>query len=161
MKRIILIICVVVSWVGVSHAQNAPYKAEYSSKFTIADESYANKVLTLWKDYEDNQLDRHIDWFADTVSMTLASGQTIKGKAANLAGVKAYRSSIKDLKVAIEAWVSLKSDRGDNVVCVWGTEDSADQNGKHAVMNMQEVWMFNKDGKVSMMLQYAQQGAAM
>jgi len=81
MKRTIVAICLIVSWAGTIHAQNtAPYKANYSSKFTIADESYADKVLMLWKDFEDNQLDRHVDWFADTVSMTMANGQTVKAK---------------------------------------------------------------------------------
>ncbi|MBS1524694.1 MAG: hypothetical protein JST19_03530 [Bacteroidetes bacterium] len=161
MKKTIMMICLAVSWVGISYAQNAPYTANYSSKFTIADESYANKVLTLWKDYEDNVLDRHIDWFADTVSMTLATGQTVKGKAENLAGVKAYRGSLKDMKISMDAWVSLKSDRGDNLVCVWGTEDFTDPSGKHVVNHLQEVWGFNKDGKVSIMLQYLQPGGAM
>ena len=155
-------ICVAVSWVGMCHAQNsAPYKANYSSKFTIADESLGNKVLTLWKDYEDNALDRHLAWFADTVSMTMADGQTVKGIQANLAGVKAYRASLKNLKVSIDAWVNLKSDKGDSFVCVWGSEDFTDQNGKHVVNNLQEVWGFNKDGKISMMLQYNRPGGSM
>ncbi|MBS1531712.1 MAG: hypothetical protein JSU01_15505 [Bacteroidetes bacterium] len=162
MKKVIVAICMAVSWAGICHAQNtAPYKAGYSSKFTIADESYANKILTLWKDYEDNVLDRHIDWFADTVSMTLANGQTVKGKAANLAGVKAYRGSLKDMKISMDAWVSLKSDRGQNVVCVWGTEDFTGPDGKHTIQHLHEVWGFNKDGKVDIMLQYLQPGGAM
>jgi SnoaL-like protein len=161
MKKIIMIICAAVSWAGISHAQDAPYKANYSSKFTIADESYANKVLSLWKDYENNTLDKHVDWFADSVSMTVATGQTTKGKAANLAGAKAYRATLKDLKVSVDAWVSLKSDRGDNAVCIWGTEDFTDQNGKHVVQDLQEVWMFNKDGKIDMMLQYLRPGGTM
>ncbi|HEX3383859.1 MAG TPA: hypothetical protein VHS53_01660 [Mucilaginibacter sp.] len=162
MKKIIVAICVTISWIGISNAQDsAPYKANYSSKFTIADESYSNKVLMLWKDYEENMLDRHLDWFADTVSMIVATGQATKGKAANLAAVKAYRSSLKNMKVSVDACMSVKSDRGDNAVCIWGTEDFTDQNGKHTVMDMQEVWMFNKDGKISMMLQYARPGNAM
>lgn len=149
-------------WVATSYAQDsAPYKANYSSKFMIADESYANKVLVLWKDYEDNALERHLDWFADSVSMSLANGQTVKGKQANLDGVKAYRGTIKNLKISIDAWVSLKSDKGDNVVCVWGSEDFTDQDGKHVVNSLQEVWGFNKDGKIDMMLQYNRPGGSM
>lgn len=162
MKRVIMIICAAVSWAGISHAQDsAPYKANYSSKFTIADESYANKILAVWKDYEDNMMDRHIDWFADSVTMTFANGQTVKGKAANLANVKAYRGPMKNMKISIDAWVSLKSDKNENVVCVWGTEDFTDQNDKHVVQDLQEVWGFNKEGKIGMMLQYARQPGGM
>jgi len=161
MKRIIAAICMIVSWAGASHAQNAPYKASYSSKFTIADELYANKVLTLWKDYEENMLDRHVDWFADTVSMTLANGQTVKGKAANLTAVKAFRGQLKSMKVAVDAYMSLKSDRGENVVCVWGSEDFTGPDGKNVKQDIQEVWAFNKDGKIDMMLQYVRSPGSM
>jgi len=162
MKKFTLLMILAVSWAGISHAQNsAPYKANYSSKFTIADESYANKILMLWKDFEENQLDRHVGWFADTVSMTLANGQTVKGKDANLAGAKSYRGSLKDYKVSIDAYMSLKSDRGENVVCVWGSEDFTDANGKHVKQSLQEVWGFNKEGKIAMMLQYVQGGGGM
>jgi hypothetical protein len=162
MKRLIMMICVAVSWVGICHAQNAaPYKANYSSKFTIADESWANKVLTVWKDYEDNMLDKHLAWFADTMSMAASNGQTVKGLQANLAAVKAYRATQKNLKVSIDAWVSLKSDKDENVVCVWGSEDFTDQNGQHMVNHLQEVWGFNKDGKISIILQYNRPGGTM
>ena len=162
MKKVFMIICAAVTYAGIGHAQDsAPYKASYSSKFTIADEFYANKILTLWKDFEDNMLDRHLDWFADSVSMTLASGETIKGKTANLAGAKSYRGSLKNYKASLDAIVSLKSDRGDNVVCIWGTEDFTDANGKHVVQHLQEVWGFNKDGKIDIMLQYMQPGGTM
>ncbi len=56
MRKLILIICVAVSWAGIANAQDAPYKASYSSNFKIADPAYANKVLTIWKDFENNTL---------------------------------------------------------------------------------------------------------
>ncbi|MFB9844745.1 nuclear transport factor 2 family protein [Mucilaginibacter ginsenosidivorans] len=162
MKKLILIALLAFLGIEVSHAQTAPYKAAYSSNFKIADASYSNKVLTLWKDYENNTLDNHLEWFADTVSMTLADGRTVKGKAENLAGVKAFRGSLKDMKVTIDAFVSLKSvDHNENVVCVWGEEQYTDANGKAVKVSIQEVWGFNRDGKIAMMLQYAQGGGGM
>lgn len=163
MKKLMLTALAVISFACLCKAQDAklPYKVEYSSNFTIADPSYVNKILTLWKDYEENSLDRHLDWFADTVSMSWMNGQTVKGKAANLSGAKTYRATQSKLKITIDACVSLKSDKGDNVVCVWGTEDYTDQGGKHVVNHLQEVWGFNKDGKVDMMLQYGRTGGTM
>lgn len=163
MKKLMLAALATILFAGLCKAQDtkAPYKAEYSSNFTIADQSYANKVLTLWKDFEENALDRHIDWFADTVSISWMTGQTVKGKAENLQGAKAYRGALKNLKISLDASVSLKSDRGDNVVCVWGTEEYTDQNGKKMVNHLQEVWGFNKDGKIDIMLQYARAGGSM
>jgi hypothetical protein len=163
MKKLMLAAFAAILFAGLCKAQEAkmPYKAGYSSNFKIADQSFTNKILTLWKDYEENALDRHVDWFADTVSMSWMNGQTVKGKAANLSGAKAFRGTQSNLKISLDASVSLKSDRGDNVVCVWGTEEFTDQNGKHVVNHLQEVWGFNKDGKVDMMLQYGRAGGDM
>lgn len=163
MKKLIILIVVAVSCAGICHAQqSAPYKASYSSNFKMADQTYADKVLALWKDFESNTLDSHVGWFADTVSMTLADGTTVKGKAENLAGAKQYRGSISNYKVTVDAWVSLKSvDRNQNVVCIWGTEEFTTADGKKVKQSLQEVWGFNKDGKIDLMLQYAMAGGMM
>jgi len=46
-----------------------PYVAEYSSNFRMGNQQHAKMILELRKDYDDNDLDRHADWFADTVTM--------------------------------------------------------------------------------------------
>lgn len=158
MKKLIMILLPALFCAGMSFAQEggAPYKANYSSNFVLADPSYSDKILVLWKDFEENALDRHLDWFADSVTMTVAEGATMKGKDQCLAGAKGARGAMKDYKASVDAWVSLKStDRGQNVVCIWGNEDFTDQDGKHVNRRVQEVWGFNKDGKIDFMLQYS------
>jgi hypothetical protein len=158
MKKLFLFFFLASPFVAMSQAHSG-YTAGYSSSFTITDPSYSDKILMLWKDFENNTLDKHMDLFADTVNMMLANGAMIKGKAENLASVKAFRSSIKNYKVTIDAWVSLKStDRHQNVVCVWGTEEYTDKDGKQVKSRAHEVWGFNKDGKIDLMLQYAGAG---
>ena len=163
MKKLIFTALVAVSIVGMCHAQQNPiYKAGYSANFKIADQSYADKILTVLKDFENNTLDNHIGWFADTVTMTLASGNTLKGKTENLNGAKQFRGSISNYKLSLDAIVSLKSvDRDQNVVCVWETEEYTGSDGKKVKESLQEVWGFNKDGKISLMLQYVQAGGNM
>ncbi|WP_426667608.1 hypothetical protein ACPPVU_16420 [Mucilaginibacter sp. McL0603] len=162
MKKFILATLVALSFAGICRAQAGKmlYKADYSSSFTMADPSYSEKVLTLWKDYENNTLDKHADMISDTVTMLLADGTLVKGKANNMAGVKDFRGSIKNLKVKVDAWMSIKSlDRDENLVCVWGNETFTDKDGKQVSRRMQEVWGFNSAGKVSLMLQYVGQGS--
>jgi hypothetical protein len=162
MKKFILATLVALSFAGICRAQagKMPYTAGYSSSFTMADPNYSEKVLTLWKDYENNTLDKHADMISDTVTMLLADGTLVKGKANNMTGVKEFRGSIKDLKVTIDAWMSIKSlDRDENLVCVWGNETFTDKDGKQVSRRMQEVWGFNSAGKVSLMLQYVGQGS--
>ncbi|MDB5011651.1 MAG: nuclear transport factor 2 family protein [Mucilaginibacter sp.] len=154
MKKFFVFFFLAVPFVAMSQA-NSGYTANYSSKFTIASPTYADKILMLWKDYENNTLDKHTDLISDTVTMMLASGAMIKGKAENLKNVKEFRSSIQNYKVTVDAWLSVKStDKNQNVVCVWGTEEYTDKNGKQVKTRTHEVWMFNKDAKVSLMLQY-------
>jgi hypothetical protein len=163
MKKFIIITIMAVSYAGICHAQqSALYKASYSSNFKMADQASADKVLTLWKDFENNTLDTHLAWFADTVSMTMANGVAVKGRTDNLAGAKQYRGSISNYKVTVDAFVSLKSvDRNQNVVCIWGTEEFTTADGKTVKQSIQEVWGFNKDGKINLMLQYVMSGGIM
>jgi hypothetical protein len=159
MKKLIMAILLALPLVAMSQGKSS-YTAGYSSSFTMADPSYSDKILTLWKDYENNTLDKHADMISDTVTMLLADGTMVKGKAQNLTGVKEFRGSIKNLKITIDAWMSVKSlDRNENVVCVWGNESFTDKDGKEVSRRLQEVWGFNSAGKVSLMLQYAGMGS--
>lgn len=155
MKKLFVLFLLAMPFAAMSQAHGG-YTAAYSSSFKIADPSYSEKILTLWKDFENNTLDKHIEWFADTVNMMLASGNMIKGKAENLASVKQFRSSITNYKVTVDAWVSLKStDKNGISVCIWGNEEYTDKDGKQVKSRTHEVWGFNKDGKIDLMLQYA------
>jgi hypothetical protein len=158
MKKLFIFFLMAMPFVAMSQAHSG-YTPSYSSSFVIADPSYSEKILMLWKDFENNTLDNHTDMFADTVTMMLANGAMVKGKAENLAGAKQFRSSLKNYKAGLDAYVSLKStDRNQNVVCVWGTEEYTDKDGKQVKTRLQEVWAFNKDGKIALMLQYAAPG---
>ena len=158
MKKIFIFFLLAMPFAALSQAHSG-YTASYSSNFTIADPSYSEKILMLWKDFENNTLDNHIDMFADTVTMMLASGQVIKGKAENLAGAKQFRGSLKSYKATVDAWMSLKcTDRNQNLVCIWGDEVYADKDGKQVKDRLQEVWGFNKDGKIDLLIQYSAPG---
>ncbi|MDB4902386.1 MAG: nuclear transport factor 2 family protein [Mucilaginibacter sp.] len=158
MKKLFIFFLMAMPFVAMSQAHSG-YTPSYSSSFVIADPSYSEKILMLWKDFENNTLDKHIDMFADTVTMMLANGAMVKGRTENLAGAKQFRSSLKNYKAALDAWLSVKStDKNQNVVCVWGTEAYTDKDGKQVKTRLQEVWTFNKDGKIDMMLQYAAPG---
>ncbi|HEY0899753.1 MAG TPA: nuclear transport factor 2 family protein [Sphingobacteriaceae bacterium] len=132
-----------------------PYQASYSSKFEMGDPAKSRMVLELWKDYDDNAIDRHISWIADTAVMYMADGQMLKGRDNMVAGVKKSRSSIAQLKTTVHAWMSLRStDRNENWVAIWGTEEDTAKDGTKTSVSLHEVWRFNKDGKVDQIMQY-------
>ncbi len=131
-----------------------PYKATYSSSFTIGKAANANKILNLWKDWDDNNFERH-DYFADSLVMTFPDGTITKGKEANMEAAKKYRGSFASVKSIIHAWLPLTStDRKEDIVCVWGQEEDTSPDGKIEKRDIHEVWWFNKDGKVTHMRQW-------
>lgn len=137
------------------------YPVEYSSDFTIGDPKYAQTVLELWKDFENNTLDNHKDAFADSVTMNFASGTKISGlRDSILAGAKAERSSLKNVSSSIVVVTTLKPKGKDETwVCLWGKEVDTHNDGKMDSIYLNENWMFNKEGKIAYMDQYRQNPA--
>lgn len=135
--------------------QTMSYTATYSSEFQIGDPKYAQIILKLWKDWDNNALDQSAAMFADTVAMYNADGTMLKGKEQNLAEAKKYRGQFTTVKSTIHAFVSLRStDRNENWVAIWGTEEDTGKDGKITSKELHEVWKFNKDGKIDVMRQF-------
>ena len=131
------------------------YPIEYSSDFTIGNPKYAQTVLELWKDYDNNTFDNHADAFSDSVVLDLAGGTTVRGKDSAIAGAKRYRSSLKSSVSSIEVVTTLKPKGKDETwVCVWGKAVDTHKDGKMDSVYLNENWMFDKNDKVAYMSQY-------
>ena len=132
-----------------------PYKANYSSQFAMNDQAHAKKVLELWKDYDENMLDRHSDYFADSLVVELPDGTRFIGKEAAMKSIKEYRSGQGKVESTVNAWISTKSlDKNEDWVCIWGVETATDASGKETKTRLHEIWQLNKDGKVIYMAQF-------
>jgi len=46
------------------------------------------------------------------------------------------------------------TDKGDDMVCIWGNEVNTFPDGKDDTRELHEVWWFNKAGKIGMMRQW-------
>jgi hypothetical protein len=133
------------------------YPVKYTSDFIIGDPKYAQMVLELWKDFDNNTFDNHKDYFADSVAMDFADGSSINATRDSVVNTaKAYRSSLKNVVSSVEVITTLKPKGKDETwVCVWGKEvDTHNNNNKMDSVNHNENWMFNKDGKIAYMGQY-------
>jgi len=132
-----------------SNTSDQPYKVG-ATKVTLGNQAYAQKVLWAWKYYDDNTLDKAADLFADDAFATLPDGTVIKGKDNIMKGLKDYRNSFTSVASTVEACVTLKSpDRPDNeVVTIWGAETDTNKDGTVSKVHLNEVWFFNKEGKV-------------
>ena len=140
---------------------NQPYKVQ-STNISIGNNAYAQKVLWAWKYYDENTTDKMADAFADDVIATFPDGSMIKGKDNLMKAVKDVRNSFASAVSDVAACVTLKTpDHPENeVVSIWGMETDTAKDGTVTKTHLNEVWFFNKEGKVVELHQLAAKDAA-
>ncbi|MBV8251377.1 MAG: hypothetical protein JO154_02120 [Chitinophaga sp.] len=136
-----------------------PYTATYSSDFEIGHAKNAQTLLELYKNWDNNTLDNSRSSFADNDTMIFADGTMFAGTRDSLfVMAKKMRAPLGTVVDSIHAWIPLRSkDKKEDWVVIWTQEHSTDAKGKKTVREMQETWRFDKDGKINLMYQYAQQ----
>ena len=132
-----------------SKTLDQPYKVG-AGNVTLGNQAYNQKVLWAWKYYDDNTLDKAADLFADTAFATLPDGTVLKGKDVIMKALNGYRNSFTSAISTVDAVVTLKSPDmpGHDVVSIWGVETDTNKDGTVSKVHLNEVWFFNKDGKV-------------
>ena len=141
---------------------NAPAKpheyavnATFSSDFEIGDPNQADKIVELWKQYDENTLDKGLDYFADTVTLAMHDGWKYFGTRDSLMKLmKKKRGEYSAVNSVIVGIIPLKAtDLKENWVSILGTEYTTMKNKKDSA-DIQEYWRFNKDGKIDLMHSY-------
>jgi hypothetical protein len=111
-----------------------PYKASYSSSFTISDnQKNEQAVLQSYKDWEDNKLSNAPAYYADTVSWDSATGiKVVKARRDSLMHFfQKFRDSLSSVKIDIVAVTNLHStDKNTDWVGVWYKETDTYKTGK-------------------------------
>jgi len=132
-----------------NQSSDQPYKIQ-ATKITIGNPAYAQKVLWAWKYYDNNTLEKAADLFADDIVATLPDGTLIKGKDNFIKAMQEYRSSFASVTSEVAACTALKTpdDPGREVVTIWGMETDTNKDGTVTKVHLNEVWFFNKQGKV-------------
>ena len=126
-----------------------PYKVQYNN-ISIGNPAYVQKVLWAWKYYDDNTLDKAADFFADDVVATLPDGTAIKGKDNFMKAMQDYRNSLASSVSEVNACTTLKTpdDPEHEVVSIWGVETDTNKGGTVSKVHLNEVWFFNRQGKI-------------
>ena len=132
-----------------NQSADQPYKV-HATKITLGNAAYAQKVLWAWKYYDNNTLDKAADMFADDIVATLPDGTLIKGKDNFMKGLADYRNSFASVVSEVSACTTLKTpdDPEREVVSIWGMETDTSKDGTVTKVHLNEVWFFNKQGKV-------------
>lgn len=142
-----------------NESSDQPYKVQVT-KITIGNPAYAQKILWAWKYYDDNTLDKAEDLLADDVVATFPDGSSINGKDNFMKAIRDYRNSFASVSSTVDACITLKTpdDPEHEVVTIWGTETDTAKDGTITKTHLNEVWFFNKNGKVTQFHQMAAKG---
>ena len=127
--------------VQTSNSMDQPYKGPVKN-ISIGNMMYAQKVMQVWKDYDNNTMDNIADMMADDIVATFPDGSMVKGKENFAKMIKDYRNGFSSVSSKIMACTTLK------------TPDDP------MTTHLNEVWFFNKQGKVAMFHQMAAKDVA-
>lgn len=136
-----------------------PFTASYSSDFDIGSTKNVQTLLEVYQNWDNNVLDKALSSFAENDTIFFADGRMFAGSRDSLFAVaKKMREPLGMLVDSIHAWVPLRSkDKKEDWVVVWTRQISTDAQGKSTATELQETWRFDKNGKINLMYQYAQQ----
>ena len=110
-----------------------PYKANYSSDFSIGDANHSKIVLDLYKMWEEGRVDDFKSVLADSASIDFPNGFKFKDNTADslISFAKQFRKSLASVKLSFDAWMPIHSnDKKEDYVLVWYREYETDMKGK-------------------------------
>jgi hypothetical protein len=136
------------------------YPVNYSN-WEIADSKNAQTILNLWKDWDNADLSKSKDNFADTVELHFRDGSFRRGSRDSvIAAAQTARNTMSSVVSSVFSVVSLNghnkpANQNENWVAVWGKEVSTNKKGKIDSAFIHEIWRLNKDGKADLLFQLA------
>jgi hypothetical protein len=116
-----------------SAAITYPYKADYSSDFSIGDNNHVKVVLDLYKLWEEGKVDDFRPLLADSVSIDFPDGNKFNDNTADsmINFAKQFRKMLSSVKLKFDAWMPVRSnDAKEDYVLVWYREYETDMSGK-------------------------------
>jgi hypothetical protein len=137
---------------------NSGYTIMYSSAFQVDPPANAEKILGLYKDFDNNTLDNSMSLFADSLNIVFGDGTVINGLRDSVMGqVKSFRNNYSSVKNNVHAVFGARAtDKNENWVFVWAREVHTDKTGKTDSVELQENWLLDKNGKIRTLFQYQQ-----
>ncbi len=132
------------------------YKATYSSDVTVPSKpELAKMVLTIWKMFENKQIDSLKKYYADTVTYNNSDGLHFYGSSDELLDyARKDVEGLDSLRFDISMWQSLHlNDKNEDWVYIWAAERRYEKNGKADTSLIHEQWKV-ENGKVSYFNQY-------
>lgn len=136
-------------------ALEMPFTARYSSNFSQdVSEADVKTVLDSYKYWASGDVDALGTIMADTATIEMADGTSKVMSNADLKKFwKAGRDSITNVKITMEAWTKIKSDKGDPIVLTWYQENDTYKSGRVDSATYHDINVM-KNGKIVMYATY-------
>jgi hypothetical protein len=137
-----------------------PYSMNYSN-FKSDDQKNTQTALKLWKHWDDGDLDKQKEFWADSAEVHTYDGIFIKGSrdSINSSG-KNYRSSFNSIVSSVSGVISFTgtnktTGKEESWAAVWGKRVMVDKTGKADSVFLHDAWRFNEKGLVDILYQFA------
>jgi hypothetical protein len=139
-------------------ANTSGYAIEYDTKWSVDNAANAEKVLAMYKDWDNNNLANVNQHMADSIFMVTWDGSVMQGTRDEvMKTMTEFRSNFTSVKSVIHGLIGTKAlDKNEDWVLIYAKEYHTDKAGKSDSTELQEAWCFNKDGKLIRMYQYGQ-----
>jgi hypothetical protein len=125
------------------------YKATYSSDVTVPSKpEIGQMVLTIWRMFENKQIDSLKKYYADTVTYDNSDGYHFYGPSDSLLNfARKDVQGLDSLRFDISMWQSLHlNDRNEDWVYIWAAERRYEKGGKADTTMIHEQWKVEKGG---------------
>jgi hypothetical protein len=109
-----------------------PYKADYSSDFSMGDAGHAKMVLDLYKMWEENKIDDMKPLLSDSVFVDGADGMKFNNTVDSFINfAKQYRQMYSATRPVFDGWMVVHSnDKNEDYVLVWNRDYYTTTDGK-------------------------------
>ena len=134
------------------------YSLLYDTKWALDNPANAEKVLSMYKNWDDNNWTNSKQHMADSVSVITWDGTVMQGTKDEVTkNLTDYRGNYTNVKSVIHGLVGIKAvDKNEDWVLIYAREIHTDKRGKTDSTELQEAWCFNKEGKLMRFYQYGQ-----
>ncbi len=130
-----------------------PYTIDHPDNWEIGSTGNTVTALSALKNYEDNNINESLKYFADSVRLNFEALDTTVSNDSLKAMFTRWRSMSKTLKIKMDDWESVKSKDGKQEwVTLWYREFDDTGKGLDSIDVVNDLQI--KDGKISRLDQY-------
>ncbi|HEY6974725.1 MAG TPA: hypothetical protein VH396_00465 [Chitinophagaceae bacterium] len=136
--------------IGKTDPVSLPYIPDYSSKFSIANDSNSLAVLNNYKAWETGDMDAFRNTLGDSISFYFSNGEKFRGtRDSVMYYASKFRDSLSKVEIKMDAWIPLHTeDKNQDWVSVWYTEIDTYKNGKVDSAYYQDDNMLDKNRRI-------------